>query len=343
MDTSLRDIYKPVDHTIRDWQHIGCRDGVGNTHIFNVIIALESECNIEIEAVQTFSQLCHYPSAFGKLDKSAFGRQRMRKHTIASFSSTILTMVPVLFLSLEKFASAAIPERFEAFKLLHYIFGIFRMGPRDSMRHVKTLATLITKHMDACTNLYGDYVKPKGHHMFHIIDGMLWVGCLLSCFVTERKHRLIKSCAIYVFRHIEHTVLNDVVNQSIQQVLDGHDLYSEEFLILPHDVTLEGRAFQRARKFVMKTGHVEGGDLVMTDSGLVGKVISLWKPMPTGRILLEVDVYPCINNDIRSRSTDRSSHGFFCSESIVDVLIWYEESPAIIRCVVPPALLFARE
>ena len=233
LDKGIRHIYKPVDQCIRVWQHTVAQDGVGNTHIFNVVMAMTEMCNIPIEMIQNFSQLCNYPSMWGKLDQAAFARQRLRNTTIASFSSTILTMVPVLYLFMEKFVADAMPRHFAAFKLLHNIFGILRMSPKDATRHTSTLRTLIAEHLAACVDLYGDYVKPKAHHMFHIVDGILWLGCLLGCFVTERKHRVIKAASLHVFRHIEHTVLHDVLNQNIQQILDGNDLYNEQFLVCP--------------------------------------------------------------------------------------------------------------
>ena len=238
LDRPLRAIYKPADHTIRDWQHIMCQDGVANTQIFNVITAMDETCDIGIDEVQEFSQLCNYPSIWGKLEKAAFGKQHLRALIIASLSSTILTIAPVLFLFLQKFVQDTMPAHFAAFQLLWHIIGILRMGPEDSMKLCDTLLTLMSDYLEACTNLYGAYVKPKAHHMFHIVDGMLWLGRLLSCFVTERKHREIKAASLHVFRHLEHTVLRDVINKSMEQILDGHDLYTKEFLVNPTAVTL---------------------------------------------------------------------------------------------------------
>ena len=33
-DHTLRAIYKPIEHCIRDWQHTVCQDGVANTHTY---------------------------------------------------------------------------------------------------------------------------------------------------------------------------------------------------------------------------------------------------------------------------------------------------------------------
>jgi hypothetical protein len=93
------------------------------------------------------------------------------------------------------------------------------------MRHVDTLQQLISKHMEAFTNLYGHDVKPKAHHLFHVVDGMRWLGKLLACFVTERKHREVKQSALHIFRHMEHTVLVDVLNKSFEQVFCANHVY----------------------------------------------------------------------------------------------------------------------
>ena len=85
------------------------------------------------------------------------------------------------------------------------------------MEYVETLRFLIKEHMDAMVDLYGEYIKPKGHHMCHIPDGMEWLGKLLSCFSTERKHKMIKRAALYIFRHMEHTVLTDIVNNTLRR------------------------------------------------------------------------------------------------------------------------------
>ena len=75
----------------------------------------------------------------------------------------------------------------------------------------------------------------KMHRIFHIPDGALWLGKLLSCFVTERKQTMVKRAALYTFRDIEHTVLADVVNTTFQQIIGGHDLYTDAFLVTPRD------------------------------------------------------------------------------------------------------------
>ena len=44
--------------------------------------------------------------------------------------------------------------------------------------------------------LYHHAIKPKYHHVFHVIDHLRQTGRLLSCFVTERKHRTINPMSV---------------------------------------------------------------------------------------------------------------------------------------------------
>ena len=175
--------------------------------------------------------------------------------------------------------------------------------------------------MRLVTKLYEKEVKPKAHHLFHVVDGMLQLHRLLSCFVTERKHKAIKASALHVFRHIEHTVLYDILNKSIVQIKEGHDLFTETFLVAPvQSIELASVVFRRSRKCVLRIGEVSAGDLIINDSGDVAKVLSVFQQSIDVELFLEVDVYPSVNGDPRCRATDRSHRRFFKASSIIDVL-----------------------
>ena len=342
-DVELREIYHPVDHCIRDWQHTFCQDGIANTHIAYVLHRCNLVCGLKIGVVQEFSQICHYPSWQGKLDKNAFGSNRLKHNTIASFSSVCLTMVAVLYLFMDKFVAERLPEEFEAFKLLYHILGIFRLGPEDAMDHIDTLNTLLREHLDKVVKLYDEHVKPKGHHAFHIVDGMLWLGKLLSCFVTERKHKEVKSAAVHIFRHIEHTVLTDLVNKTFEQLSRGDDIYMQSFLVRPRCVRVADSNLRRSNVAVLRLGRVSAGDVTMNSNGDVGMVTAMWQGIPaSSTIYAEVEEYPTINDDLRFRSVTRSTQQFWDASTLIDTIIWVEESPGIIRIAIPPGILYRK-
>ena len=94
--------------------HTLCGDGIANTHIAHAIHTINEFCNIGIKKVQEFSALCNYPSKWGKLDRSAFSPGRLKDVTMASFANTMLTMVMVMHLFLEKFVQPVLPDVFFA-------------------------------------------------------------------------------------------------------------------------------------------------------------------------------------------------------------------------------------
>ena len=131
------------------------------------------------------------------------------------------------------------------------------------------------------------------------------------------------------------------VNKSIVQILDGHDLYKGAFLVAPvTSIELASVVFRRSRKCVLRIGLVSAGDLIINDSADVAKVLSVFQQSIEVELLLEVDVYPSINGDTRCRATYRSHRRVLNASTIIDVLIWYEDSQNITRCAIPPALLY---
>ena len=134
-------------------------------------------------------------------------------------------------------------------------------------------------------------------------------------------------------------MLSDVVNTTFEQVSGGHDLYKDVFLLLPRDDQIGGVIMQRSRAAVVRIGHVRAGDLVITTSGVIGCVVCFWQSHHNEQVAVEVDIYPCVNNDIRFAAKSQSRRGFFRHTSLVDTLLWIDESPGIIRIAIPPALL----
>ena len=112
-------------------------------------------------------------------------------------------MTQVMYLFLESFVDGNLGEHFEAFQKLWHIVGLLRMGAEDAVQHADTLLVLIAEHLRLITKLYGNQAKPKAHHLFHVVDGMLHLRRLLSCFVTGRKHEVIKSNASWTLKHLD--------------------------------------------------------------------------------------------------------------------------------------------
>ena len=160
---------------------------------------------------------------------------------------------------------------------LHLIIGILKLGPEGAMPHVDRLRGLIREHAELFTKLYPDHVKPKFHHLFHIVDNMVFLGALLSCFVCERKHRFTKRAALHVFRSIDNTVVKEMLSRQCDAIRHGAEsLFTKQFLIRPKVLNFAGTLLHRSSTACLPCGSVSEGDLIWTRSGtsvVVGTVL----------------------------------------------------------------------
>ena len=166
---------------------------------------------------------------------------------------------------------------------------------------------------------------------------MEWLGKLISCFVTERKHRQIKDAALHVFRHMEHTVLVDVVNQMCQQVVDGHDLFEKMFLVNPRPCKLQPEIVSSARA-VLECGLVAKKDLLFFEDGTCGEVSAFF--IISDVVFVEIRVLPSVG-DVSLRDNSSTVSVFKECRHVVDAVIWHPtETENVLRACVPPVLIF---
>ena len=99
----------------------------------------------------------------------------------------------VCFLHEHAASMHAMADHIKCFELLCCIVQLIMTGCDTSMQFKQKLLSMIEAHHSLSWNLYGSSnVKPKWHHMLHMTD----YKKLLSCFVTERKHRDTRGAAL---------------------------------------------------------------------------------------------------------------------------------------------------
>ena len=228
-------------------------------------------------------------------------------------------------------------EWFECVQLLHYLCGILATGTDVPMQHIGTIRELMPR-LHAKVVALGMRLKPKLHHMHHILDAMEWLGKCLSCFVTERKHRQVKDASLHVFRHMEHTVLTDVVNRMGEQIVSGHDLFERMLLVEPRECALQPD-FLTSTRAVLQCGRVGKGDIIFFNDMSCGEVQAFF--IISDVYFVEVQLMPAINNDVSLRDRTSTVGCFRECRLVVDSCIWHmTETAGVIRVCVPPVLLF---
>ena len=337
LDMPLRRIYKPIEHTIRDWQHTLCSDGVGNTLIRQVLLLI-LPFGFSLQHVITFMECCQLPHKYGSVRaKEWLGKNRVKADTISSFSSIILSLIVLLQMFLDKFCSsiAELSDVCRMHYLFHLILGVLSTGPEEAPLRVGRLRKL-TVEFHRLFALLSNSLKPKLHHFHHIFDGIDWLGKCLSCFVTERKHRCVKDSALHVFRHLEHTVLADIVNKQCHQFANGVDLFSEHFLHNPKPIA-GAENISRSDDAVLHCGHVHRHDICWFQDATCGRAHCFYELDST--ILIDVFILSNLADEPSMLDETRQTRTIIPARRLVDACCWFYDRPGVIKIIIPPIVL----
>ena len=333
----FRAFYEPVRHHLRDWMHMLASDGICNAELCAVAHALKESMGINRTRIQEFSLLCKLPKSRGKVHKSWFDEGRYRSYTMVSFASYILAMVPIMHLFLKEVnAAAVVPDVVDCFECLYIILGLFNyLGPHAIFDKRQILRHYIEKCHRLAVNLHGDYVlKPKLHHLHHIAESHV----VLSCFTAERKHRNVKKLALMTFRHFEHTITNDALNEQCSHMVDCADIFAEQLLHTKRSYTIAGCGdISTSAVAVTRHGELHNDDIVYLTSGKAGRIQAFWQR--NQEIIVELLAFGCIGGDTELRDERITERVFVDVRDIVSTCIWYQVAPSILRICLPPASL----
>ena len=338
LDVEMRGVYKPAEHQLIDWMHVFCQDGIANGEmalVFEWLAALAPA--ITNEVVRLFVEACVLPLEHGKFKSVWLEPKRFKNHSLTSFASMNLSIVPCVCLFLDLYDVAALlPEEVECFMMLDQIFGILCLGPHRSMEYIDRLKLLIAGHHRLFSKLYPSHVKPKLHHSHHVVTSMLHLGRLLACFVTERKHKVVMKLAVNTWRHFEHTTLVDCLHQQCEYLSSGHDLFSAEFLIHPQAV--QGRdGLHTSTVAVSRVGTLHASDVLCTSDGVVGRVESFWR-QGDGPVLVRLQGYSCFNGECSLRDVRQANPMIIEASCILGAGIWCTCRENLIKVRLPSSL-----
>ena len=102
--------------------------------------------------------------------------------------------------------------------MLAHILAIASRGPPGGAQRPRELGQSRIEHHTLYRKLYREFIKPKFHHLLHLEENIDQIGFLLSCFVTERKHRSVKRAGLWTFSKYEHTLIADIVHRDIDRL-----------------------------------------------------------------------------------------------------------------------------
>jgi hypothetical protein len=347
-DTSLRGIVKPVTGWFRDWMHVMAVSGCANMEIEQIVHALRHAGVLPDMITNYFAEFV-LPKAHGKVNADWFttkrlGKPSQEKDGWKGFSAEVLSVIPILhdFLDVVIKPTGILGREIDCFRLLDRLMKLLCLGTDTSVKHLAAIEHVIDKHAHIFAAVCPGVIKPKFHHLFHIPDHIINLKKLCSCFVTERRHRMVKAPAANVFNQFEKTVTLSQLTVVADRV-GQEQMFSAEYLENPQNVPDEvAKAFLASASGlkgpvqISNVGHllcgtVHKGDIVMTDDRSVGEVHNF---LQTGGGNVWVFL------KLRSR-VDRMRHSCTSSASVVvescavlAPLIWAKDGDGI--RVLPP-------
>ena len=278
MNIALRQIHRPIDHYLRDWMHIMVSAGTANAQTHALAKAMKKE-RLPTSLIQTYSLEYKLPAKYGKVSPEWTAAARFDGKDFSSFASPMLTLVPIIGAFLVDYVRprGIMGDHIECWLLLVDILGLLSCGGSRAVQYMDVLEDLIHRHHELYVALYPQTVKPKWHHMLHLAQQYRSMEKIISCFVTERKHRSLKRAALYVFRHLEHTSLADLLTQQCEQIIDGHSLFQREFLVHPTTVEVFGTSLTRSSIAVLECGNIHARDVIYVDGGQLARITGFWR------------------------------------------------------------------
>jgi len=277
-DRTLRGVVKPASGWYHDWMHVTSVSGCANVELEQVLHTL-SRCGIRFETISMYFAEFVLPKSHGKVNPDWFTTKRIGrgqdKDGWKGFAAEILTVVPIMNIFLQDVVRPlrVIDERvIECFALLDRILKLCTLGPGKAAQHIDLLEATIDQHAELFAAVHGAVIKPKFHFLFHVVDHARDLGRLLSCFVTERRHRMVKAPSAYIYNQFERTLIASQLSSIVGRFATAS--FEPTYLENPSEVTGDIAAAFRTVALTgpvlsstvahLLCGCVRAGDLVMT-------------------------------------------------------------------------------
>ena len=142
-----------------------------------------------------------------------------------------------------------------------------------------------------------------------------------------------------VFRHIEHTVLANVVNKQCEQLISGHDLVKRELLVPPMKIQWAIDGSLRSGAAVTPCGQLRQNDIVWLKGASCGRIN--WFYDYRGEMYVDVNMMAHVENDPSKFDENIAVQTYVQATAIVDALVWFYEAPSIIKVCVPAIVLLS--
>ena len=346
----LRDVYKPVTHYIRDWQHTLASSGVIGSEIYACLSEQQKNNTLKnrdppitLVTLEEYADNFHVPTERDAVNKNWFKSKFLTKDHVKHFSSDVLCMLPIVYSFLVAVVEpiGVMTANVQSMGLLCKIVSILQMSYDFGDKEHKLLRKAIDDHHKLFRAIYGHCIKVKFHHLFHLPENLLWLKRVVSCFVTERKHRDWKALSLFAFRHVEHQSVIDFCNYAVQEFKSGRFSFLPLYLIDPEDVEINGVGARVSLKATCYAGTVSRGKIVLSivEGGrVIGMCRRFWE-FEGQNSVVEIDAYDTAPGLSGNFSTSDAAKTFVPLSSLRALLIWAPARAGVINIILPSVVV----
>ena len=287
LDRALDPYVRPSSDFMHDWMHCLVVGGVFNTCGYLLFESMHTAVNgmLVHEPYTLFEGfLAHFNwpkrvSGSTQLSK-IFSRDRVASHRAAKHlklqASDSLSIYPVLALFVQTVVlpSGQCDAACNAFLALIDVMDFITAVPRGNI-DPDMIAAAVHRFLEQFVAVWGhDYTHPKFHWLLHFASHLIaFNGILLSCFVHERRHRLIRRYADDTYNTVdyERTLISEAVCHHLGN-LEGSTTFDFSIGLVPPVRS----APKRARNAVLKALDLQDiGDELIINTAIESRFSAL--------------------------------------------------------------------
>ena len=223
-DDALKSKVQATKQFVHDWMHVMAVSGVINVTLFLVIAACAA-AGVGWEQFREYVAAWFWPKgqqnpASILTPKRVTAYKKVKK--IKCQASELISILPViaLFIQLAVIPAGVAVDACMVLLCLADVLDLLMATPRGNV-NPKTLQDAVEKFLDKFKETFG--TKPmitKFHSMLHFALELDRFGMLLTCWVQERKHKMVRTFCndILKTRVFERSVLGNVVCQHMHNL-----------------------------------------------------------------------------------------------------------------------------
>ncbi len=274
-DKSLEDIVFPASQYCHDWMHCIFAGGIFNVVIFLCLMAAKEEATNVWEILHGYTLKFTWPKAvnFCPDKNDNLSKARVKAHVKAKLfkctASDGLSLLPVVALFAQgvlKLIPGINLAALDAFILLADVVDVLCAVPLG----VVTAACLrdrIRAFLQACEAAgWRPHFIPKFHWLIHLANALERWGILPTCWVHERKHKVVKRYAddIHNTKTYSTSVISEAISHQLCEVCEASAFDLSPGLVNP------STAKAKARTFVLRSLELPAGPeaAVMTSTAV---------------------------------------------------------------------------